>query len=101
MTKSAPTAVFSDPLFLAHDPGAGHPESPARLRAILDDFAANPVPGVDERTPRPATDEEILAVHGADYLATLRSYAGRLARLDADTVASPKSFAAAQLAAGA
>jgi acetoin utilization deacetylase AcuC-like enzyme len=95
------TVVYTDPLFLAHDPGAGHPESPARLRAILDDFAANPVPGVDERAPRPATDAELLAVHDEGYLAALRSYAGRLARLDADTVASPKSFAAAQLAAGA
>jgi acetoin utilization deacetylase AcuC-like enzyme len=98
---SRPTVVYSDPLFLAHDPGPGHPESPARLRAILDDFAGNPVPGVDQHTPRPATDEEILAVHDERYLAALRSYAGRQARLDADTVSSPKSFAAAQLAAGA
>jgi acetoin utilization deacetylase AcuC-like enzyme len=95
------TVVYSDPLFLDHDPGAGHPESPARLRAILDDFHANPIPGVDERVPRPATDQEILAVHSAEYLAALRSFSGRRARLDADTVASPASFAAAQLAAGA
>jgi acetoin utilization deacetylase AcuC-like enzyme len=95
------TVVYSDPLFLQHDPGLGHPESPARLQAILDDFHANPVPGVDQRTPRPATDEEILAVHSADYLEALRSFSGRRARLDADTVSSPASFAAAQLAAGA
>jgi acetoin utilization deacetylase AcuC-like enzyme len=101
VSVSAPTLVFSDPLFLAHDPGPGHPESAARLRAILDDFAANPVPGVVQRAPRPATDEEILAVHSPDYFAALRSYAGRLARLDADTISSPSSFAAARLAAGA
>jgi acetoin utilization deacetylase AcuC-like enzyme len=95
------TVVFSDPLFLAHEPGRGHPESPDRLRAIVESFEGDPVPGVDVRTPRPATDEEILAVHSAGHLAALRSYAGRLARLDADTVASPGSFAAAQLAAGA
>ena len=95
------TLVFSDPLFLAHDPGPGHPERADRLRAIVDDFQGNPVPGVEERAPRPATDEEILAVHSAAYLEALRSFSGRLARLDADTVSSPKSFAAAQLAAGA
>src|SRR6185436_7858145 len=95
------TLVYTDPLFLAHDTGPGHPERADRLRAILDDFQGNPVPGVEERTPRPATDEEILAVHSAGYLEALRSFSGRLARLDADTVSSPKSFAAAQLAAGA
>jgi acetoin utilization deacetylase AcuC-like enzyme len=71
------------------------------LRAIVDGFHADPIPGVDTRAPRPATDQEILAVHSADYLAALRSFAGRRARLDADTVSSPASFAAAQLAAGA
>jgi acetoin utilization deacetylase AcuC-like enzyme len=95
------TFVYTDPLFLQHDPGPGHPESPDRLRAIVEDFQGNPEPGVEERTPRPATDEEILAVHSAEYLSLLRSFAGRRARLDADTVASPGSFAAAQLAAGA
>jgi acetoin utilization deacetylase AcuC-like enzyme len=98
---SAPTLVFTDPLFLAHDPGPGHPECSSRLEAILDDLGADPVAGVERRAPRSATDEEILAVHGAEYLETLRSFAGRRARLDADTVASPRSFEAARLAAGA
>jgi acetoin utilization deacetylase AcuC-like enzyme len=97
----AATVVYTDPLFLQHDPGPGHPEQPARLQAILDDFAAHPVPGVELGSPRPATDEEILAVHTPEHLAALRSYAGRRARIDADTVSSPQSFAAAQLAAGA
>jgi acetoin utilization deacetylase AcuC-like enzyme len=101
MTAPTDTLVLTDPLFLEHQPGPSHPESPARLRAILDDFTAHPIPGVEQSAPRPATDQEILAVHDAEYLAALRSYAGRLARLDADTVASPKSFDAARLAAGA
>jgi acetoin utilization deacetylase AcuC-like enzyme len=95
------TVVYSDPLFLQHDTGPGHPERADRLRAIVEGFHADPIPGVDTRAPRPATDQEILAVHSADYLAALRSFAGRRARLDADTVSSPASFAAAQLAAGA
>src|SRR6185436_2934613 len=68
---------------------------------IVEDFERDPVPGVVSRSPRAATDEEILAVHSAGHLAAMRSYAGRLARLDADTVSSPGSFAAAQFAAGA
>jgi acetoin utilization deacetylase AcuC-like enzyme len=95
------TLVYTDPLFLKHDPGPGHPESAARLRAVLDGFTADPIPGVETRTPRPARDEELLAVHGARYLEALRATAGRTVRLDPDTVASPSSFAAAQLAAGA
>jgi acetoin utilization deacetylase AcuC-like enzyme len=98
---TATTLLFSDPLFLQHMPGPGHPESPARLRALLDDFAAHPVPGVTSRKPRPAREEEILAVHGASYLTALRGTTGRTVRLDPDTVASPSSFAAAELAAGA
>jgi acetoin utilization deacetylase AcuC-like enzyme len=95
------TALFTDGLFLQHDPGPGHPESRARLRALMDDFVAHPVLGVDSRSPRPATDDEILAVHDVGYLGALRATAGRTVRLDADTVASPASFEAARLAAGA
>jgi acetoin utilization deacetylase AcuC-like enzyme len=94
-------AVYTDPLFLEHQAGAGHPESPARLQAVLDDFAAHPVAGVDKRTPRAATDEEILAVHGAEYLARLSAIAGQTVRLDPDTLSSPASVPAARLAAGA
>jgi acetoin utilization deacetylase AcuC-like enzyme len=95
------TFIYTDPLFLEHQAGPGHPESPARLRALLDDLAARPVQGTVTRRPRPASDEEILAVHSAGYLAVLRATAGRTVRLDPDTVTSPASFAAAQLAAGA
>jgi acetoin utilization deacetylase AcuC-like enzyme len=98
---SLSTIVYTDPLFLQHHPGPDHPESADRLRALLDDLAARPLAGVVSRTPRPARDDEILAVHDAGYLAALRATAGRTVRLDVDTVASPSSFAAAQLAAGA
>ena len=32
------TAVYRDDLFLSHDPGPGHPESPERLRVIFDEL---------------------------------------------------------------
>jgi acetoin utilization deacetylase AcuC-like enzyme len=95
------TVVITDRRFLDHDPGAGHPESPARLEAVLADLARAPVAGVTLEAPRFATDAEIEAVHPADYRSALAGLAGRRARLDADTATSPGSWDAARLAAGA
>src|SRR6188508_2472924 len=98
---STNTIVITDRRFLEHDPGLGHPESPARLDAVLADLARAPVAGVTIEAPRFATDAEIEAVHPAAYRAALAALAGRRARLDADTTTSPGSWDAAQLAAGA
>jgi acetoin utilization deacetylase AcuC-like enzyme len=95
------TIVLTDRRFLDHDPGMGHPESPARLDAVLADLARAPVAGVTIEAPRSATDAEIEAVHPAEYRAALASLAGRRARLDADTTTSPGSWDAARFAAGA
>jgi acetoin utilization deacetylase AcuC-like enzyme len=95
------TLITTDRRFLAHDPGAGHPESPARLRAILDDLTRSPVPGTVVEAPRPATDAEIDAVHAPAYREALARLAGRHARLDPDTTMSEGSWEAARLAAGA
>jgi len=96
-----PTSIFTDPRFLEHDPGRGHPESPARLAAILAELAARPLAGTVSRTPRAATDAELEAVHSARYLADIRALAGTTAALDPDTTMSPGSYDAATLAAGA
>jgi acetoin utilization deacetylase AcuC-like enzyme len=95
------TFLYADERFLAHEPGPGHPESPARLRAMFDDFEARPVAGVVRTPPRPATREELEAVHGPDYVAALASLAGQRVSLDPDTAMSPRSWEAASLAAGA
>jgi acetoin utilization deacetylase AcuC-like enzyme len=100
-STSTSTIVLTDRLFLGHDPGPGHPESPARLDAVLADLARAPIAGVDIAAPRPATDAEIETVHPAAYRAALAALAGRRARLDADTTTSPGSWQAATLAAGA
>jgi acetoin utilization deacetylase AcuC-like enzyme len=100
-TSSSGTIVITDRRFLDHDPGAGHPESPARLDAVLADLGRAPVEGVTIEAPRFATDAEIESVHPAEYRAALASLAGRRARLDADTTTSPGSWDAARLAAGA
>jgi acetoin utilization deacetylase AcuC-like enzyme len=93
--------VYSHPDCLGHQPGSGHPESPARLQAVtealndaLPQLEWHAAPLADraqlERAHRPAMVERIL---GADPGATLR--------LDEDTVLAPGSVTAALRACGA
>jgi acetoin utilization deacetylase AcuC-like enzyme len=99
MTTS--TIVITDKRFLDHDPGDGHPESPARLEAILDDLARAPLAGVTIEDARFATNDEIESVHPAGYREALAALGGHRSRLDPDTVMSPGSWDAARLAVGA
>jgi len=93
--------ILTDRRFLEHEAGIGHPESPARLRAILSDLERAPPGGVVFAEPRAATKAELEAVHGAEHVARLERLAGRRARLDPDTAMSEGSWQAATLAAGA
>ncbi len=96
-------ALFTHPACLAHEPGAGHPESPDRLRAVLaaldhPDFAALR----REEAPQ-ASPEQLALAHPADYVAevlALRPPPGNTLRLDADTVVSSGSAEAARRAVG-
>jgi acetoin utilization deacetylase AcuC-like enzyme len=92
--------VLSDPLFLEHDAGPGHPERPERLAAVLAGVADAGVP-VGAATRR-ATRAELERVHDTAYLDALDELAARGGgRIDADTRASERSFEAALLGAGA
>lgn len=95
------TLIVTDEVLLRHDPGRGHPERPERLATIIEDLDRAPVAGTIRSRPRPATDAEILRVHGAEYLAALLELVGRVAQLDPDTATSEDSVDAARLAAGA
>ena len=95
--------VYTHPACPEHDPGAGHPESPERLRAVLaalDDphFAAI------ERIEAPrATREQLERAHSDEYVEHIFASAPEQghARLDPDTMMSPGSLEAALRAAGA
>ncbi len=91
------------PSSLLHDPGVGHPESPARLRAILDELRdGSDRLGLEWHEADPADEEVLHGVHDAKYLANVRAIAERGGgRYDADTVLSRDSFRAALHAAGA
>lgn len=89
------------PACRGHDPGAGHPERPARLQAILDGVAGAGVDGeVVAFEPEPAPREALVRVHDAGYLEGLEVASGLGAQLDPDTAVGPGSFEAAMAAAG-
>ncbi|HYO24899.1 MAG TPA: histone deacetylase [Lacipirellulaceae bacterium] len=96
------TLLYADPRFLEHDTG-DHPESAVRLQQIAARLAAR---GLAERCVQPAwegaTDAQLLAVHQPGHIASVAATARRGGgRLDADTVASARSYEVARLAAGA
>lgn len=88
-----PVPVFTHPACLKHDPGSGHPETPARLRAVLDRLRAEPIAEV--REAQPASREPLLAVHPAQYLGGLESMSARGGgALFLDTILSRDSWSA-------
>ena len=97
------TGLVYDPRYLEHDMGAGHPESPNRLRAIMQRFEQSGLAAELTRIePRKAENEWVTLVHQPGYVARLNEEApdsGRIS-LDADTSMSPGSLVAAYLAAG-
>ncbi|MCX5722038.1 MAG: histone deacetylase [Nitrospirae bacterium] len=97
------TGLVYDPRYLEHDMGAGHPESPNRLRAIMQQLEQSGTAARLTRIePRKAEDEWITQIHEASYLEMLKAEAPATGRvsLDADTSMSPGSLTAAYLAAG-
>ena len=95
----ANTGIVRDERYLEHDTGGFHVENPERLVHIyraLDDLHG---PFVDI-PPRPATIPEVIAVHDPEYVDRIAATAGRSVRLDPDTVASPRTYEIALLAAG-
>ncbi len=98
-----PTAILWDDHYLLHEPGAGHPERPDRLRASKKaiDRVKHDHPGkIVELKPRLATDEEISLIHDSEHVSKVRQTAGHHVDLDPDTHASPHTWEAASLAVG-
>lgn len=97
------TGLVYDPRYLGHDMGAGHPESPNRLRAIMQQLEQSGTAARLTRVdPRLAEDKWIMQIHESSYLEMLKAHAptnGRVS-LDPDTSMSPGSLTAAYLAAG-
>lgn len=98
-----PVLLVTHPRFLDHDTGLGHPERPARLRAVSAGIERSGVgDAIVPAAPRPAARAELELLHPAAYLDALERFcAGGGGRLDPDTETVPESWEAAVLAAGA
>jgi acetoin utilization deacetylase AcuC-like enzyme len=101
------TLLYTHPSSLEHDTGPGHPESPARIRAILAMLEREQRKGalfdIERREPPRATREQLERVHTARFVEAVLNAVpteGHL-RVDPDTVMSPGSGEAALRAAGA
>jgi acetoin utilization deacetylase AcuC-like enzyme len=97
------TGLVYHPAYLEHDMGAGHPESPNRLRAIMQQLERTGTAArLTKIEPRKAEEEWITEIHSPSYVAALNKHqpsSGRVS-LDPDTSMSPGSLPAAYLAAG-
>jgi len=97
------TLLYTHPACLEHDPGRHHPESAARLRAVLDTLAAPEFADLERREAPEAALEDLLRVHPRPYVERLLRAVPKSGHvgIDADTVLSPASGEAALRAAGA
>ncbi len=101
------TLLYTHPSSAVHDPGPGHPEQPARIRAILAllerEERKGALVGVHrEEAPR-ATRAQLERAHTPRYVDAILAAepASGYRRLDPDTAISPGSIEAALRAAGA
>jgi acetoin utilization deacetylase AcuC-like enzyme len=93
-------AVFTHPACLRHDPGPDHPETPARLRVLLERARRDITADVVEAGAAPL--DALLAVHPESYLRGLEAMSNRGGgALFLDTILNEASWEAAVGAAGA
>jgi acetoin utilization deacetylase AcuC-like enzyme len=88
---------------IEHDPGPGHAESPARLRAVLQALDQDRFAALDRIEAPRVTREQLLRVHTAGHVDRILALTPEsdTVRLDEDTLMSPGSAEAALRAAGA
>jgi acetoin utilization deacetylase AcuC-like enzyme len=97
------TGLLLDPLYKQHAPGEHHPERPERLDAVTSALEREGHVGAMTRIPpRPATDDELAAVHSREYIDLAKREVARGARQlsTGDTDVMPRSMDVALRAAG-
>lgn len=97
------TAIFRNNLFVEHDPGFGHLDSPDRMKtlyAALDSLSENLI--IVEPPFNKATREILLLNHSSAYIDKVAETNGKIySVLDLETYTSKKSYEAAGFAVGA
>ena len=97
------TLLFSHPACLEHDPGPHHPESAARLRAVLAALDDPEFAALERREAPEAALDDLLRVHSRRHVERTLGAVPRFGHvgIDADTILSPASGSAALRSAGA
>jgi len=93
-------AYITDEIYLEHDTGTMHPESPQRLMAINTAI----VPLKDRlifKVPIKVSDNILSLVHSDEHIETIRSASEFGESIDSDTLCSVESYRAASMAVGA
>ena len=95
---------FQHPSSAEHDPGLlspGHPDTPARIKAIEGRLSAAGWPSCERRAAPAATEAELELVHSTAHIEMVKELcASGGGRLDADTFVGEASYRAALHAAG-
>jgi acetoin utilization deacetylase AcuC-like enzyme len=89
--------VYSD-RFLEHETGAGHPENPQRLIAIMKYLKENKLP-VSFDKPKNIDDRELYVIHDEEYIERLK-FLSEMQQGGGDNPFSSNTFKIAKLAAG-
>jgi acetoin utilization deacetylase AcuC-like enzyme len=97
------TLFYTHPACLEHDPGRHHPESAARLRAVLDALAEPEFDRLERREAPEAALDDLRRVHPHWHVQNIMDAVPRsgYVGIDADTILSPASGEAALRAVGA
>jgi len=96
------TLLFSHPACLEHDTGGGHPESQARLRAVLETLDGPDFIKLDRRAAPRAERGHLVRVHDAGYVSRVYKSAPESGSIEfvSDTIMMPATLEAALRAAG-
>ncbi len=98
------TLVYSHAACLDHRPGPGHPESPARLKAVLRALRAPEFAALEWRDAPLGTREQLLLIHDQEFVDEVSDVApteGTVPLDGGDTVMSPGSWEAVMRCVGA
>src|SRR5439155_21396151 len=97
------TLLYTHPDCLEHDPGPYHPESPERLRAILEALEAPEFARLERRAAPEAAIEDLARVHPRALVERLLAAVPETGHrgIDADPILSPAAWHVARSAAAA
>lgn len=98
------TLIYSHPACLEHQPGPGHPESPQRLKVVLDTLHGDTFSELQWRSAPMGSREQAMLIHDPSFVHSVAEFApkhGYYALDGGDTVMSPGSWEAVMRCIGA